>query len=138
MPFREKSAWISLACLLATFGVFFFSMIHGVIEPSGFRSAHLFFVAFVVFFVLQIILHVIAAAMAPKEANTPADERERRILLAAGRNAHLVLIAGVILTPLTLHLGLGGPAMAYHLMMALVVSEIVRSVSQIVYFRRGG
>ena len=75
--------------------------------------------------------------MAPREANTPVDERERRILLKAGRNAHLVLIAGVIATPLTLHLGLGGPAMAYHLMLALAVSEIVRAISQIVYFRLG-
>lgn len=137
MPFREKSAWISLACLLGTFGVFYFSMIHGAIEPRGHQTALLFLGAVIGFIVLQIVLHVVAAVATPKEANIPADEREQRILLKSGRDAHFVLIVGALATPLSIHFGMDEAAMAYHLMLALVVSEIVRSVSQIVHFRLG-
>jgi len=137
MPFREKSAWISLVCLIATFGVFFTSMGVGVIPQQGWGAFHHFLLTVVGFIVLQIVLHVIAAILTPKDAGTPVDERERLILLKAGRNGHLVLIVAALATPLSLHFGFNAAAMAYHLMLGLVVSEIVRSTSQIVYFRLG-
>jgi hypothetical protein len=141
MSFREKSAWISLVCLILTFGHFFAYAIFGrVPEEEPFAVLHYFLLSAVAFVVLQIILQVINAAISPKDAKAPVDERERLILLRAGRNAHVTLIIGVLTVPVSMHLGghfhdlhdLGYIAMA-----ALVVSEMVRSASQIIYFRLG-
>ena len=76
MPFREKSAWISLVGLIMSFGGFFVAMGRGLIPIYGARPMQLFFGCFIGFLILQVILHIIAAATAPKDAMAPADERE--------------------------------------------------------------
>ncbi len=141
MPFREKSAWISLVCLLGTFGVFFFLQMHGMVGPTQMHHLHWFLMAIVAFVVLQIILQVIARALAPRDAASPVDERERLIMLKAGRNAHVALMIGVIAMPLSLHLSghlhVHPEALPWIAMASLFVSEVVRAISKIVYFRLG-
>ena len=86
MSYREKSAWISFVCLLLlTLGVFHSQHVHthdaqgnDVISPL-----HLALAIFGGFLVLQVVLHLIVAALSPKDARTPKDERERFIELRA-------------------------------------------------------
>lgn len=137
MPFREKSAWITLFCLVVASAMFFGPLAHGRHGLNGWVTFHFFIHSVLAFIVLQIVLRIISFVLTRKEDRKPVDERERLILLKAGRNAHIVLLIGVILTPLGGHLGFDAPAQMYHLMLALVISEIVRAASQIAYFRMG-
>ena len=140
MPFREKSAWISLVCLVATFGVFFFCLFHGLMQP-GMESLHYFLMAVMGFVALQVLLHVIAILLAPRDFRTPKDERERLISLKAMRNAYVVLVVGVFFVPLSMHthhqLLNGEFAMPWIALGALFIAELVRTISKIVFFRRG-
>jgi hypothetical protein len=137
MPFREKSAWINLICLAVAL-VFF---------VASFREVWMFVYAVLAFVGLQIVLHTVSARLTPKDARTPLDEREQTIRLKATRNAYLALVIGVFGVPFSLHFGhLHGSdsgvwfrvhTMAYIAVVAIIVGEVVRAVSQIVYFRLG-
>lgn len=135
MSFREKSAWISLICLVATFGLFFGAMGHGHIESHGGRTAHLFFICAGSFIALQIVLHAVAAWTTPKDGKAVRDEREELIGLKATRNANIALVIGVLMVPGSQHIDVPTPFMAYLAMLALVLSELVRAISRIMYFR---
>jgi hypothetical protein len=136
MPFREKSAWITLVCMLATFGVFFFVLGHGLID-HGMMSFHVLLMTIMAFVALQVVLHLANILMAPKDAKVPVDERERLIGLKAMRNAYLALMIGAIAVPATLHLGVDFHDLPYVALLALFIAEVVRAVSQIVYYRLG-
>lgn len=141
MPFREKSAWISLVCLLATFGLFFILLSQGRLGPTGMHHLHWFLHALMAFIALQVVLHVVARVMAPLDAKAPLDERERLFLLKASRNAYMALFIGAVFVPLSLHLPghLHGNARSapWIALLGLFAAEVVRAISQIVYFRRG-
>ena len=134
MPFREKSAWISLFCLVVAFGTF---SVGRRFVPGSNQEAGLFFVCVVAFVVLRIVLYIIARLTAPEDARAPLDERERFIGLKAASNANMALIVGVLIVPLSMHMGISKPEMGYLAMMAIIVSEIVREISRITYFREG-
>ena len=136
MPFREKSAWITLVCMLATFGVFFFVLGHGLID-QGMMSLHVLLMTIMAFVALQVVLHLVNILMAPKDAKVPVDERERLIGLKSMRNAYLALVIGAIGVPGTLHLGVDAHDLPYVALLALFIAEVVRAVSQIVYYRLG-
>ena len=135
MPFREKSAWINLLSLLVAL-VFF---------VASLRSMMMFLAAVVAYVVLQLVLHFISSRLSPKDARTPLDEREQIIRLKAARNAYWALVVGVSLVPFSLHFGSHHDdgawfrvhTMAYIAVVAVILAEMVRAVSQIVYFRLG-
>ena len=137
MPFREKSAWISLVCLPATFGAFFLAMATGLVPTSGILAVKVFFGCTAGFVLLQLGLYAAAAMRAPADARAARDERERLIALKAARNAWAVLVCGMLITAGSLHLGLQQSQMGYLAMAFLVLSEMVRAASCIFYFRRG-
>jgi hypothetical protein len=136
MSFREKSAWISLISLLVTFGLFFGAMAHGLIPTHGPRTFDLFMACIAIFFVLQVVLHMAAAVTTSRDGRAARDEREQMIGLKATRNAYIALVFGALLVPGSQHLGVSAIFAAYLAMLALVLSELVRAVSRIVYFRR--
>ncbi len=85
MSFREKSAWISLLAYLGIYG-FYFARVGSALMRGDADGAPFFgaFAQSVVLFVLVIIIGtIIAAVTAPKDANAPADEREKLITLKA-------------------------------------------------------
>jgi hypothetical protein len=136
MPFREKSAWINVVCLLVALA-FFVASFHEVI---------MFLYAVLAFVVLQLVLQFTAARLSPKDARTPLDEREKLFRLKASRNAYIALVIGALAVPFSLHFGhhrhneepwFWVHTMAYIAVVAVIVAELVRAVSQIVYFRLG-
>ena len=69
MSFREKSAWISVVCLLAVFIPFFWNLYQqftGQVDGSAAVSVALWLL--VTFVVLEIVLHAAIALQAPKDA----------------------------------------------------------------------
>jgi hypothetical protein len=135
MPFREKSAWINLVCLLVALAFF----------VASFHEVMMFLWAVLAFVGLQIVLHVTAARLSPKEARTPLDEREKLFRLKASRNAYVALVLGVLMVPFSLHIGYHHDSepwffvhtMAYIAVVAVIFAELVRAASQIIYFRLG-
>ena len=135
MPFREKSAWINLLSLLVAL-VFF---------VASLRSMMMFLAALAAYVILQVALHFISSRLSPTDARIPLDEREQTIRLKAARNAYWALVVGVAAVPFSLHFGAhhddGGwfrvHTMAYIAVVAVILAEMVRAISQIVYFRLG-
>ena len=90
MSFREKSAWISFVTILLVFVPFFWNsyrQFRG--EIAGREAVGTAFTLLLAFVVLEIVLHVILAIRAPREARSPRDEREQLIDMRATRVALL-------------------------------------------------
>ena len=145
MPFREKTAWISLVTMLAVFGTFFGALASGRAPSDGLGALHGLILSVAAVIVLQVALGVTARVLAGADAASPKDERERLIELKATRIAFYVLIAGVIGGNfLTLHTPLfgaphvAGSRLALVTLGAVVLADLVKSAAQIAYFRRGG
>jgi hypothetical protein len=153
MPFREKSAWISIFVTVLIWGSYFGDMMPNLLSSrpnlDGMLGAFFGSVALAVF--LQIVLTIVIAILSPKEANAPADERERLIELRAANIAYNVLTITLVLAVL------GAPAVAlYHavkagiepslgsavlpmangVLLAIVLAEVAKYVAQLVQFRR--
>lgn len=138
MPYREKSAWV-MAAVMALTGLYY---LHLVVSASpGVGSAMRPTGVLIAFALLVIIASVVTQVMlalsSPKEANAPADERERPVLDRAGRIAGVVLGSGVV-TSLLLFLYRGDGNLLFHMIMgSLIVAQIAEYMLQIVLLRRG-
>jgi hypothetical protein len=130
MTFREKSAAASLTLVALTFAAFG----AWAVQQSHTTGEMLIglVAAIVVQIVLQIIAHIVFAVQGRREA---ADERDREVGQRAQRNAYWVLMTAVWV-PLGLAVaGIGGQTMIAALMGAIVLAELVRFASQLVYYR---
>jgi hypothetical protein len=136
MSFREKSAWISLLLILVVFGPYFWLVARSF---SGQTHVHggTQFLLILVFVVLEIVLHVAIAAQSPRDARAPKDEREDLIDLKATRTAFYVLLGGTLISIFTLHFPVNAWTLAQFVLFSVVVAELVKFASQIVFFRRG-
>lgn len=138
MSFREKSAWITLLSLLVAFTPFFYFSYQALTGQLGHRHATtLAFTLIAAFVVLEIVLHTVAALLAPAEARTPRDERERLIAARATNVAYPVLLVGVLMSAAVIHLTTSAWVMQQAVLLTIVVAEVVKFGTQIVLFRRG-
>ena len=137
MPFREKSAWISLLSLMLVSG-FFFAHVPRTLTPSfDPRLAAGVFYCILALIIIEVIAHVVVAARSPKDAHTPKDERERLIDLKSIRAAHYVYVIGSLAGIATMHLGANKMAMGFLVLLAFVIAEIVKNTARIIHHRRG-
>jgi hypothetical protein len=135
MSFREKSAWISVLSMSAIYGFYFWSVIRARHQAGGFRLGLL--EAIVALVVLQIVLTIAVAIVAPRDAKAPRDERDKLIELRATRIAYAGLATSVALG---CFFGAFDPPILFNtnaLLFILVTAEIMRSVCQIIQYRRG-
>jgi cytochrome b561 len=136
MPFREKSAWISLVLILVVFGPYFWFVGRAL---SGQDHVHFGtqFALIGLFILLEVVLHVAIAVQSPRDARAPRDERENLIDLKATRFAFYVLFAGVMTSILSLHYPISVWVLSQLVLFSVVAAEVVKFGSQIVFFRRG-
>jgi hypothetical protein len=140
MSYREKSAWISFVCLLLlTLGVVHSTHFHAhdaqgndVINPL-----HLALAIFVGFLVLQVVLHLIVRAQAPKDARTPKDERERFIELRAARIGFYSLVVGELVAMALFHAHGRPGILMWSVLLAVLIAWLIKLGSEIVLYRRG-
>jgi hypothetical protein len=135
MPFREKTAWISLLSMSGIYGVYFWSVIHAGPHAGGFRFGSLL-ETIIALVVVQVVLTVAVAIAAPKEAKAPRDEREKLIELRATRVAYSGLATSVAFA---CFFGAFDPPIIFNtnaLLFILVTSEVLRSSCQIIQYRR--
>jgi hypothetical protein len=135
MPFREKSAWISLLSISLIYGVYFWSVVHAG-PHAGFHFGSLL-ATVIALIVVQIVLHIVIAIAAPKDAKAPRDEREKLIELKASRFAYSGLATAIALA---CFFGALDPPIVFNtnaLLFVLVTVELMRTSCQIIQYRRG-
>lgn len=136
MSFREKSAWL-MALLMTTAGLYYFYIVRGASQALGETAPPAIVIAFVLLLLAgSVALQTVLAVSSLKEANAPADERERLVQQRAGNWSGLVIAAGVV-SSLGHFLVYSDGNMLFHLVMAsLIVVQIAEYAIQIVLIRR--
>lgn len=142
MPFREKTAWISLVTMLAVFGAFYGGVAAGVIV--GVAKVHFLILSVLAVIVLQVVATVFAAGLSrDDDPRSPRDERERLIELKATRIAFYVVVVAVFAVMFVLiHTPLMGrhvraPELALWVTGGIILADVVKNAAQVIYFRRG-
>ena len=139
MSFREKSAWISFITLFVVSAVYFGqTVLHemGMSDHGSGNSATLFFLSFTALIISEVGLHMWIRRQSPHDARTPRDEREQLIDLRATRVAFFVLLAGAMTLIFTMHLRVNRWQLIQMTLFAVVVAELAKFASQIVFYRR--
>ena len=138
MPFREKMAWITIAAHVVVFGVYFWILAQAWDDQHGLGLSLGLMIGAVVCLVILMVASAIAVAiLSPKEANAPADERERIIGLKAERVASYVLSTLVVCLIGALLMNWNGLLVANLLLGAMVIAEMTKAAAQIAYYRVG-
>lgn len=154
MAFRERVAWTSLLITLAVWGWYFATLVAGMRgggEMFG-EVAGRFVLAVILIVVIHVATAIVLAIASPREADAPADARERGFALEGYRAAYFTLTTLVVVTmlaaPLIVRVGpallRGTPAdvtailIGNAILFALVMAEVVQHAVQIVRFRIGG
>lgn len=137
MPFREKIAWITAGSLLIVFGGYFWTLAQSWDATRGFVSIPLMIGAVVLLTIFMAGYSIAAAIGSPREANAPADEREKLIDLKAERIASYVVSICVLCLIGALLIGWNGLLVANLLLASMVISELTKAVAQIVSYRTG-
>lgn len=134
--FEEKSVWIQLLSLLAVLGYYFFAA--GRMWAAGITPIQayvpLFIAAVVVLILVQIVAHTVAAVVSRPGGR---DERDRLIGWRAESNSAWILGVGVLLAIGGLAMAVEGVWVAHLLLLAMLLSEVIKLVLQIIYYRIG-
>ena len=137
MPFREKSAWIMSIALLSG-GFFYFHSVLSTWSESGQLASPAIpqILAYTgILVAIAIVGHIVAAALAPKDANASVDERERQILVRAGHYSSYVFAAGVLIALGVYVVSGSGDLLFYTVFASLMLGQIVEYVFQILFYR---
>lgn len=139
MSFREKSAW-GMGLILSAGAVSYFGKVMSLSEALGRTAPPIigFVIAYVVFIVIaSVIVMSVLAGMAGKEADAPADEREKIIADKAGNWSGYVLAVPALggLWHYSVHLD--GNLLFHLIFLSLMLSQISEYVFQIFLYRRG-
>ncbi len=146
LSFQEKSVWVSVIAIIVVFGNHF-SVVFGA--PEALTSVELLvrlIGAIILLVVIEIVLHVLIAVTARRDAKDGdrLDERDRLVVVKASRNAYVVLFIGIL--SMIWYIVLGDlksdpsvtPVMnANLLLLAIVVAELCNYGSRLFYYRRG-
>lgn len=137
MAFQEKSAWIMAAALLLG-GIFYFGTVASMSAAAGQLAPPilpLVAVYTVILVIIAIIGHIMIAIFAPKDANAPTDERERRIFDRAAHWSGYIFGIGVILALGLYLIFYDGNLLFYGAFASLMLSQLAEYVLQIVFYR---
>ena len=138
-PFREKTAW-AMAAILAGGTAFYLNMVISASRALGQTAPPIigFVIAYVVVIVIaSVILMTALAATSPREANAPADEREKIIGDKAGNWSGYVMVVPAL--GALWHYAVNGDGnMLFHLVfLSLMLGQIAEYAFQIILYRRG-
>lgn len=134
MTFKEKSAAATLLGLVAVYGGYFWNALRWSADtPMAAVSAALIGTV-VTLVVMLIVFHIVVAAF---DRKAKEDERDHRIELIGERNGSYIVGFGAVCAILAL-LAEWRPVHVIHLLLgAMVLSEIVKIVTQLILYRRG-
>lgn len=140
MSFNEKSIWASLAITVFAFGGYFLDVFQSLTDGSLTRESTLgmFIGVVVTVVVLQIGLHIVLTIANPKEADQPADERDKLFAQKSGNISGWILGVGVLTIAVHSVMDeMSSLLIAHLLLLAVVISHLADNVLQLFYYRRG-
>ena len=141
MPYREKTAWLSLIAMAAAFGPYFtFTLVTAGSHPAeplpNLRQLGLYALTAVVQMLILGVGHLYLRNVTPADERTPSDVRDRAILSRAVTFAYYVLIAGMIEVGCFMPFSSSGWAIVNAAILAIVVAEVVRQSVVVFSYRR--
>ena len=138
MTFREKIDWLSFAVILLGFAAYFWIFPYGVGGREGLAAqAGLLIALAIIFTIIMTIAATLLALMRPRDANAPADERDRTITRRASGIAYYALIVGLAGCFALAHLTRDLVLVLNAVLAAAVAAELLRLGTQIYLYRRG-
>jgi hypothetical protein len=138
MPYREKTAWLSLLAMAIVF-VPYFAIVASSHSRPPVPSLHqlaLFAVAAVVQMAILGIGHLYLNHGSPGEARTPPDERDVAIMRRSITFAYYVLIGGMILVGCVMPFNSSGWTIINAALVMIVLAEVVHYGVVVVSYRR--
>jgi hypothetical protein len=137
MSFREKTAWVTLITLLVL-AIAYFLHVPITLRPAPSPALfHGLIVLIGAFIVIEVVAYGVLYLGAPQDAKTPSDERDRLISLKAIRIAAYAYFIGSMGAVSTIHIGANQMAVAYGVLLAFLIAQIVNYAARILYYRRG-
>lgn len=138
MPFREKTAWVTLLAIIIVSLMYWFHVHSPFVPHSHDTVLAAMGVSLAAYVLIEVIAWLILRRRNPVESREPRDERERLIDLKAMRIAYYVFTVGALGGIFfTLHLaGAGTVTLAMVVFLAFILSQLARHVARIVAYRR--
>lgn len=135
MSFRERAAWV-MVVLMGLGGLYYLQIVRELGGAAPPMAVLIPYTALIV--VASVVAQAALAICSPREADAPADERERPLLDRAGNWSGWVLGAGVVgsLWHFMFH---GDAGVMFHLLLgSLILSQVAEYGFQIFLLRRHG
>jgi hypothetical protein len=137
MAFQEKSAWVMAIALLVG-GIVYFWVVAAMSAGIGRLAPPILPLVAVYSALLAVVAavgHIVIAVLAPKEATSRLDERERALVTRASHRAGLVFGTGVVLS-LGLYLVVYDAHLFFYCVFAsLMLGQLADYALQILSFR---
>ena len=139
MPYREKTAWLSLLAMVVTFGPYF-TMIATRSLPSepmpNLRQLGLFAVTAIVQMLILGVGHLYLRRASAQDARMPLDERDQAIQRRSVSCAYYVLIAGMILVGCVMPFNSSGWSIVNAALFMIIAAEVVHYGVVVFSYRR--
>ena len=139
MPYREKTAWLSLLAMAVTFGPYFLMVATRSLpaEPlPNLRQLGLFAVTAIVQMLILGVGHLYLRRGSTQEARMPLDERDQAIMRRSVSSAYYVLIAGMILVGCVMPFKSSGWNIINAALLTIVAAEVVHYGVVVFSYRR--
>jgi hypothetical protein len=138
MPYRERTAWLSLIAMAVTFGPYFTIVaVHPLpVTLPNLRQLGLYAVTAVIQLIILGIGHLYLRHEAPQEARTPPDERDSAIMRRSISSAYYVLIVGMILVGCVMPFRSSGWTIINAALFMIVAAEVVHYGVVVLSYRR--
>lgn len=139
MPYREKTAWLSLLAMLLTFGPYFALTATHILPTEPMPNLRLlgwFALTAIVQMLILGIGHLYLRRSSAQEARLPLDERDQAIMRRSVSSAYYVLIAGMILVGCVMPFSSSGWSIINAALFMIVAAEIVHYGVVVVSYRR--
>jgi hypothetical protein len=139
VPYREKTAWLSLIAMALTFGPYFATVAVTPFQSRALpdlRQLALFAVAAIAQGIILGAGRLWLGRTSPQDARTPADERDRAITRRSIGAAYYVLIAGTIVVGCVMPFSSSGWAIVNAAILTIVAAEVVHYAIVVVDYRR--
>ena len=139
MPYREKTAWLSLLAMVVTFGPYFTMIATRALPSEPMPNLHQLDLLAVTAIVQVLILgvgHLFLWRTSAQEARMPLDERDQAIKRRSVSSAYYVLIAGMILVGCVMPFNSRGWTIINAALFMIIAAEVVHYGVVVFSYRR--
>jgi hypothetical protein len=137
MAYREKTAWLTLACMIVAYTIYFALVLSGQVGPRLLDILWPFGIIASIQAIVVIIGHIVLALRSTAEERRHADERDRSIARRGGNAGYFVLLTGLIVVGVVMPFSDPAPKIVNTALLAIVLAETVRHVLIVLSYRRG-